>query len=80
MNKCKITVDKCKIIVVALFIFCSFALPACELTHATRDAYKTEDCFVCMECLAMNQKNPDKSICGRLCDCCAESLKDLRNK
>ena len=52
----------------------------CEITHATRDSYKTEDCFVCMECLAMNQKNPDKSVCARLCDCCVESLKELRNK
>lgn len=45
---------------------------ACDLSRPDVKGM-TESCRACFECLYLNQKNPDKSVCSFLCTGCKAS-------
>jgi len=59
---------------VFLSIILLFFLACNTLSVPERGQFQNEACWVCMQCLRMNEKNPDKSVCGRVCECCAKKL------
>jgi hypothetical protein len=58
-------------------IFAGMAFSSCISVPSPKN-FSHEECYICLKCLQLNQKNPDKSGCVRLCDGCVEVMKDAR--
>jgi len=56
---------------VILILLCA-TLMSCDLSRPNTKGM-TESCRACFECLYLNQRNPDKSVCSYLCSGCKAS-------